>query len=148
MRGLHQPRRAVGFGVVCLFVIALSPLVLLAGELVNRHYLGSWRAGAARPLGRRPVAARRLTAGTVRYSRVCSVTSGHRLAPLATPFLVNPLWIALTAPARWLLGRRRPRAGRRGGGSGRPPAGVREPRRPRPDVPAGVIALPEPREPA
>jgi hypothetical protein len=60
--------------------------------------------------------------------------------------LANPLWIALTAPARWLLDRVRPRAGgRRGrGGNGPPGAGVREPRRPLPDLPAGAMALPEP----
>ena len=60
--------------------------------------------------------------------------------------LANPLWIALTAPARWLLDRLRPRAGgRRGrGGNGPPGAGVREPRRPLPDLPAGAMALPEP----
>jgi hypothetical protein len=60
----------------------------------------------------------------------------------------NPVWIALTAPARWLRGRLRPTAGsRRGrGGNGGPPgAGVREPRRPLPDLPAGAMALPEPR---
>jgi hypothetical protein len=72
---------------------------------------------------------------------------GRRLGGLAEPFLPNPVWIALTAPARWLLDRIRPRAGhgrRRGNGNGPPPAGVREPRRPRPDQPAGAMALPEP----
>ena len=68
---------------------------------------------------------------------------GHRLARRVR---ANPLWIALTAPARWLLDRNRPRAGsRRGrGGNGPPGAGVREPRRPLPDPPAGAMALPEP----
>ena len=68
---------------------------------------------------------------------------GHRLARRVR---AHPLWIALTAPARWLLDRIRPRAGsRRGrGGNGPPGAGVREPRRPLPDPPAGAMALPEP----
>jgi hypothetical protein len=65
---------------------------------------------------------------------------------VARRLLANPLWIALTAPARWLLDRVRPRAGgRRGrGGNGPPGSGVREPRRPLPDLPAAAMALPEP----
>ncbi|MDF3288392.1 hypothetical protein [Streptomyces silvisoli] len=49
----------------------------------------------------------------------------------------------LLALAR-LLARRRARPGLRGGPGGPPPAGVREPRRPRPSPPAAVIALSEP----
>jgi hypothetical protein len=54
----------------------------------------------------------------------------------------NPAWIALTAPARWLLdrassfghwGRREP-----------PATGVPEPRRPKPGMPGGSIELAEP----
>jgi hypothetical protein len=65
---------------------------------------------------------------------------------VARRVVTNPLWIALTAPMRWLFDRVRPRAGgRRGrGGTGPPGAGVREPRRPLPDLPAGAMALPEP----
>jgi hypothetical protein len=51
----------------------------------------------------------------------------------------NALWIALSAPARWArdyLRRRRQLP---------PEAGVREPRRPRPTLPAAAIALAEPR---
>ena len=106
----------ISFWVVTVLVIALAPAVLLAGELVNRHYL-------------RPVIPRR------------------RFGLVARVLLRNPVWIALTAPQRWLLDRLRPRAGgRRGrGGNGPPGAGVREPRRPLPDLPAGAMALPEPR---
>jgi len=106
----------ISFWVVTALVIALAPAVLLAGELVNRHY-------------RRPVFPRR------------------RSGLVAWVLLRNPVWIALTAPQRWLLDRLRPRAGgRRGsGGNGPPGAGVREPRRPLPDLPAGAMALPEPR---
>jgi hypothetical protein len=65
---------------------------------------------------------------------------------VARRVLANPVWIALTAPARWVLDRLRPRAGsgRGRGGTGPPGAGVREPRRPLPDLPAGAMALPEP----
>ena len=106
----------ISFWVVTVLVIALAPVVLLAGELVNRHFF-------------RPVLPRR------------------RFGLVARVLLRNPLWIALTAPQRWLLDRLRPRTGgRRGrGGNGPPGAGVREPRRPLPDLPAGAMALPEPR---
>lgn len=51
----------------------------------------------------------------------------------------NPVRIALTAPARWVLDRIKR-------GRGRPPAaGVREPRRPKPSLPAAAVALDEPR---
>jgi len=107
----------ISFWVVTVLVIALAPVVLLAGELVNRHY-------------RRP-----------------AVFPRRRFGLVARVLLRNPVWIALTAPQRWLLDRLRPRAGsRRGrGGNGPPGAGVREPRRPLPDLPAGAMALPEPR---
>ena len=49
------------------------------------------------------------------------------------------VWTALSAPVRWA--REYPRRWRR-----RPPeVGVREPRRPRPTLPAAAIALDEPR---
>jgi len=157
-------RPAVGFAVVSLVVVALSPGVLLAGELVNRHYLCGMRA---RPdMGARPdgmpagragfLRRRRWEAARRRYFRYTGpgwvdpveVCQG-RFGPLVAAFLKNPVWIALTAPARWLIGLMRPLAGRgrRGNGNGPPPAGVREPRRPRPDQPAGAMALPEPRWP-
>ena len=113
--------------MVSLVVVALSPAVLLAGELVNLHYLGG-----------------RIThPGRLSAWEPCR---GRRMSGLVEPFLTNPVWIALTAPARWLIARVRPLAGRgrRGNGYGPPPAGVSEPRRPRPDQPAGAIAMPEP----
>jgi hypothetical protein len=56
----------------------------------------------------------------------------------------NPLWIALTAPSRWLLDRAS--GYRHQGWRGSPPAaGVREPRRPKPSLPSAAIALAEPR---
>jgi hypothetical protein len=101
---------------VSVLVIVLAPAVLVFGELVNRRYLAPGR----------PMRARRKVPWVLRR---------------------NPVWIALTAPGRWVLDRLRPRVGgRRGrGGNGPPGAGVREPRRPMPDLPAGAMALPEPR---
>ena len=140
-----KPWRIVGhalsFGAVTLLVVAAAPAVLLFGELVNRHYLRGLPPGRDRILvRRRHVVIRHLGPGRAAYA----VATRDR--KVARQVLANPLWIALTAPARWLLDRVRPRAGsRRGrGGNGPPGAGVREPRRPLPDLPAGAMALPEP----
>jgi len=116
MRLRRSVGRMISFWVVSVLVVALAPAVLLAGELVNRHYLRQ-------------------------------VFPRYRFWRVAPVLLSNPVWIALTAPGRWILDRLRPRAGgRRGrGGNGPPGAGVREPRRPLPDLPAGAMALPEPR---
>ena len=130
-------------GAVTLFVLALAPAVLLAGELVNRHYFGRPPAARDRILVRRR--GRGVEVQTIGPRRTGFPAAGrdHRVARRV---LANPLWIALTTPARWLLDRIRPRAGsRRGrGGNGPPGAGVREPRRPLPDLPAEAMALPEP----
>jgi hypothetical protein len=141
--------RALATGTVTVLVIVLAPAVLLFGELVNRHYLGGLPPGRDRILlRRRGLPGRRRRRVVVRH-----VSQGRAAYALATRdrtvarrVLANPLWIALTAPARWLFDRVRPRAGaRRGrGGNGPPGAGVREPRRPLPDLPAGAMALPEP----
>ena len=127
MRRRRKLGPALGSAVVSLVVVVLSPAVLLAGELINRHYLGG---GITHP-------------GRLSAWEPCR---GRRTGRLVEPFLTNPVWIGLTVPARWLIGRVRPLAGRgrRGNGNGPPPAGVREPRRPRPDQPAGAIAMPEP----
>ena len=118
--------RALASCAVTLLVVGLAPAVLLFGEAVNRRYHRRL-AGFPKPAGARAWAPRRARAAIV---------------------LNNPVWIALTAPARWLTDHLRPRAGsgrRRGrGGNGPPGAGVREPRRPLPDLPAGAMALPEP----
>jgi hypothetical protein len=119
--------RALAFCVVTLLIVALAPAVLLFGEAVSRRYL------------------RRPTRG-VAYVGGVGVWAGRR--GWAAAFVTNPVWIALTAPARWVTSHLRPLAGfgRGRGGRGDPGAGVREPRRPRPDLPAGAMALPEPRE--
>lgn len=115
MRLRHPLRRGRRFWAVSALVVVLAPAVLVAGEPVNRYYLSSLRRG-------------------------------DRRRGLRRALLGNPVWIALTAPGRWLLDHLRPRTGsRRGRGNGPPGAGVREPRRPLPDLPAGAMALPEPR---
>ena len=142
MKPWHRAGHLLATCAVTLFVLALAPAVLLAGELVNRHYRGSLPAGRDRvPVRRgRRVVLRNVGPGRAAYA---VAARDHKVA---RRILANPLWIALTAPARWLLDRIRPRAGsgRRRGGNGPPGAGVREPRRPLPDLPAGAMALPEP----
>jgi len=70
---------------------------------------------------------------------------GWQRRSFALGLVTTPLWIALTAPARFVLDR----AGRLPGPRRwrRPPeaAGVREPRRPRPGPPGQSVALAEPR---
>jgi hypothetical protein len=141
--------RALASGTVTVLVIVLAPAVLVFGELVNRHYLRGLPPGRDRVLVRRRglpgrrrgrVAVRHLGPG--RAARAVAIRD-HKVARRV---LANPLWIALTAPARWLLDRVLLLAGgRRGrGGNGPPGAGVREPRRPLPVLPAAAMAIPEP----
>ena len=82
--------RLLSSGTVTLLVIVVAPAVLLGGELVNRHYRRAWPGTGPGLATRAPL---RLVLG-------------------------NPVWIALTAPARWLLGRLRPLAGSRRGRGG------------------------------
>lgn len=135
----------LGFVVVTLLVAAVAPAVLLFGELVNRHYLRGLPRGRDRVLVRRRRPRRGAVVRDLGPGRGghAAMTPAHRVI---WQVLANPVWVALTAPARWLLDRLRPTAGsRRGrGGNGPPGAGVREPRRPLPDLPAGAMALPEP----
>jgi hypothetical protein len=110
-----------------LLTVVLSPLIVVAGEPLRRHVL----AGPAGPGWTR---VRRRTVATYSWSG----PGGFWLVLVS-----NPLWIALTAPGRWLADW----AGcyRRRGRPGPPAAGVREPRRPRPGMSGGAAELAEPR---
>ena len=139
--GVRRGRTTAKFlrsAAVWLLTAALSPLVVVvAGEPLRRYVLARqvslslWRRvpgiRGRRRAGRRPG----------------KVLVAWRRRTFAMTLVSNPLWIALTAPARWLLDRT--------GGPGRrpwhrpPDAGVREPRRPRPTLPGGSVALAEPR---
>jgi len=143
--------RVLLFCAVTLAVIALAPVIVLVGEPLRRYY--------ERRLSRPP---RRLRSADV-LSRVGlrrgSLQRRTRRG-LAQVVITNPVLIALTAPGRWTMDRvggpisggsgqrGLGRFGRRGGQGGDwpPPAGVREPRRPKPTAPAGAIALAEPRQ--
>ena len=120
MRRGRSVARTLVFCAVTLAVIALAPLVVLAGEPVRRYYL--------RRLSRRPLRSR------------SAVMRG-----LALVVVANPVTIALTAPGRWAIDQvGRLSSGSSSGGDSPPSAGVREPRRPKPNTPAGAVALAEP----
>lgn len=143
--------RVLLFCAVTLAVISLAPVIVLVGEPLRRYYerrlsRPPWRLRSADVLSR---------AGLRRGSLRRTARRG-----LAHVVITNPVLIALTAPGRWAMDRvgglssggsgqrGLGRFGRRGGHGGDwpPPAGVREPRRPKPIAPAGAIALVEPRQ--
>jgi hypothetical protein len=72
----------------------LSPVILLAGELVNRYVMQRVRSSASTA-----------QIAVVWHSGPPAHAAAVRL-PLHTSFLLtvisNPLWIALTAPGRWV----------------------------------------------
>ena len=145
MRRGHAVWQVSQSAAALLLTVALAPLIMVAGEPLRRYVL-------ARPTARPPRLGwyrtlRRAGLGTQ------AATFSHGPAATVPVFwhrsrfwllvVSNPLWIALTAPARWLLDRASG-FGRRGW-HGPPPAGVREPRRPKPGRPSGSLALAEPR---
>jgi hypothetical protein len=167
----HRRGAVLTFCGVTLAVIAVAPVIVLVGEPLRRHYLrrlsqppvrtrsgvllsrfGLRRRVFPRRARRwRPVAGR-ARAGGGRSRRRSG--AGWRRHSLARAIAANPVLIALTAPERWVidqvggLSSRGFGGGRFGwrGGNWPPPAGVREPRRPKPNGPAGAIALAEPRQ--
>ena len=78
-------------------IIIFSPVILLAGEPVNRYVMRRVRGSAFTA-----------QAGVVRHSGRPARPAAVRL-PLHTSLLLtvisNPLWIALTAPGRWVSDR-------------------------------------------
>jgi len=145
-RGGHIVRQLLQSAAAVLLTLAFSPLIVVAGEPLRRYVLA--RQPTARPAlpgwyralkPTRPGARMaRVSSGPARITVVFWRRHGFWLLLVS-----NPLWIALTAPARWLLDR----AGGLGrqGRPGPPTAGVREPRRPKPGLPSGSVALAEPR---
>jgi len=158
---------------VTLAVIAMAPVIVLVGEPLRRYYLRRLsrppmpmrsadvlsRFGTQRGVLRRTARRRRSITGQTRAGLGDGRLShrpgaGWRGRSLARMIIANPVVIALTAPERWAIDRVGGltsgglgfgRFGRRGG-NWPPPAGVREPRRPGPNAPAGAVALAEPRQ--
>jgi hypothetical protein len=147
-RGLAAAARVLVLCGVTLAVIAVAPLIVLVGEPLRRHYL--------RRLSRPPLRMRSGVAAS-RLGLPFRSCAGWRQHSLARVIIANPVLIALTAPGRWVIDQvgglsSRGSGGRGFGGFGRrggnwpPPAGVREPRQPKPNAPAGAVALAEPRQ--
>ncbi len=92
---------------MCLLIIVFSPVILVAGEPVNRYVMRRVRRDAALVSGVTVVGDGGRPAHAVSSSQL----------PLAVFLLFratsNPLWIALTAPGRWVGDRfrRRVRSG-------------------------------------
>jgi hypothetical protein len=83
-------------------VIALSPVILVAGEPVNEYVMGRVRRSAA------PLQAAVIYSGDPSARVVRAVQPPLCTSPLLM-VISNPLWIALTAPGRWVSDRfRRP----------------------------------------
>jgi hypothetical protein len=130
---------------VWLLTVAFAPLIMVAGEPLRRYVLARPAARLSRPGWNRTL--RRSRPGT-HAAMISHGPGGGRAGFLARPrfwllVVSNPLWIALTAPARWLLDRASGFGHR--GWPGPSAAGVREPRRPKPGLPGGSVALAEPR---
>lgn len=96
MRRLGLVTRAVISAALWPLIISLSPVILLAGELVNQYVMRRILPSASTA-----------QVTVVWYSR--PPAPAHPAAvrlPLHISFLFtiisNPLWIALTAPGRWV----------------------------------------------
>lgn len=154
MRRRRVVRQFLRPATAWLLTVTLSPLVVVAGEPLRRYVMARPSAMLARPVTRQgwPAPSRRHGQGRwpsrTTGLRPRSADRWWRRRQFLLLLVSNPLWIALTAPARWLLDRAAISGRRSGGRSGRsrpPDSGVREPRRPRPDLPGSPVALAEPR---
>jgi hypothetical protein len=128
-----------------LLTVAFAPLIMVAGEPLRRYILARPAARPPGPGWHRTL--RRSRPGTqaamISHGPEGTVQVFWRRSRFCLLVVSNPLWIALTAPARWLLDRASGFGDR--GWRGPPGAGVREPRRPKPGLPGGSVALAEPR---
>jgi hypothetical protein len=172
-QGRVAAARLLVFCAVTLTVIAAAPVVVIAGEPLRRYYLqrlsrpplrmrsagvlsrfGLQRGVLSRTARRQGPVTGQAHAGLADAWLPHRSSARWRGRSLAGVILANPVLIALTAPERWAIdqvgglrsgGRGFGRSGRRGG-DWPPPAGVREPRGPKPNAPAGALALAEPRQ--
>ena len=79
-------------------VIVLSPVILLAGEPVNRYVMRRLRRSAR-------VAGAAVVRSGDPSARVVTAVGLTRSSSLLLTAISNPLWIALTAPGRWVADR-------------------------------------------
>ncbi len=88
-------------------IVIFSPVILLAGEPVNRWVMRRVRRSAS-------TAQLAVVRHRGRPARAAAVRVPVRSSLLLT-VISNPLWIALTAPGRWVSDRFRRRPPRAGG---------------------------------
>jgi hypothetical protein len=94
MRRLGASARAVISVALWPLVVIFSPVIVLAGEPVNWYVLRRiGRSAAAEAAVVHPVFGPAPAAAPVRLPRKLS---------LLVTVISNPLWIALTAPGRWV----------------------------------------------
>jgi hypothetical protein len=94
MRRLGPVSRTIASLALWLLIIIFSPVIVLAGEPVNRYVMRRVRRSAS--AGQLAIVrhnGRSSRAGVVRLPRRTS---------LLLTVISNPLWIALTAPGRWV----------------------------------------------
>jgi hypothetical protein len=97
MRRLRSVTRAVISVALWPLIVLFAPVILLAGEPVNRYVMQR----VFRSASPARVAVVRDGGGRARSAAV-------RLSPRTSLLLTvisNPLWIALTAPGRWVIDR-------------------------------------------
>jgi len=111
----REARRVLREVGVWLLTAALSPLVVVAGESLRRHVMARPTTRPTGPGERR--APRRPQLGARAGRRPDGLAGGGhdvwRRRSVLMRLVSNPLWIALTAPARWLLDRAASRHHRR-----------------------------------
>jgi hypothetical protein len=122
-----------------------APLIMVAGEPLRRYVLARPAARPSRPGWNRTL--RRSRPGTqaamISHGPAGTVQVFWRRPRFWLLVVGNPVWIALAAPARRLLDLASGFGTR--GWRGPPAARMREPRRPKPGLPGGSVALAEPR---
>jgi len=103
MRHGHTVGQFLQSVVALLVTVAFSPLVVVAGEPVSHYVLARPVAGPTR-LGWHRVP-RRSGVAMFSYGQAGTVHVFWRRHSFWMVLVSNPLWIALTAPARWLRDR-------------------------------------------
>jgi hypothetical protein len=99
MRCSGSATRAVISLALWPLIIIFSAAILLAGELVNRYVMRRMRASAS--------TAQAAVARPGHWPARPAAVSLSPLAALLLTVISNPLWIALTAPGRWVSDRLR-----------------------------------------
>ena len=107
MRRGHAVWQVSQSAAASLLTVAFAPLIMVAGEPLRRYVLARPAARSSRPGWNRTL--RRSRPGTQAAMSPHGPAGGVQVFWRRPRFwrlvVSNPLWIALTAPARWLLDR-------------------------------------------